>query len=295
MAIGAAWKGQLKISLVSIPVRGVSAATTGGGKISFNQLHAKCHSRIRYQKVCPIHGEIPNSEIVSGYEYAKDQYVVVDPDEIDKLRTESDSNLDVRAFVDVDELDPIYYSGKSYYLLPEGKGSDKPYQLIRQAMKSKKVCAIGQFVLSKREELMAVRAVDDLLVATALLYASQIKSASEIEFEPAKVHGSKPEVELTNQLIDSLTTDELALAEFHDDYTEKLKQLIDAKVEGREIVAAQPVREPEVINLMDALKKSLKRGSGNPAEKSSKRLPGIKAMRQASAARRTPRSKRKSG
>src|SRR6516165_4972582 len=121
------WKGFIKFNLVTVPVGAYSATARGEGEIHFNQLHSECHSRIKYKKTCPVHGEVPNDEIVSGYEYSKGQYVVVDPDELDKLRSADEKGITIQAFVKPDAIDPIYFSGKTYYLTPEGPVAQKPY------------------------------------------------------------------------------------------------------------------------------------------------------------------------
>jgi hypothetical protein len=148
MARYSSWKGYLKISLVSVPVKAYTA-TSSGASISLNQLHAACNSRIQYKKTCPIHGEVPSDEIVSGYEYTKGQYVVIDTDELEKLRTEKDRSINVNSFVPADKIDPIYQSGKNYYLLPDGPVGQKAYQLIHHAMLDKGVHAVAQVVHSR--------------------------------------------------------------------------------------------------------------------------------------------------
>src|SRR6185295_5295265 len=132
MAARSLWKGFLKLSLVSVPVKAYSTSSSGGGTITLNQLHAECNSRIQYKKTCPVHSEV--KDIVSGYEYAKDQYVVIDTDELDKLRTEDDKAIRVDVFVTPDAIDSTYLTGKSYYLVPEGPVGPKAYQVIYQAM-----------------------------------------------------------------------------------------------------------------------------------------------------------------
>src|SRR5262249_40436231 len=130
MAARSSWKGFLRFSLVSVPVKAYNATTSGGGEITLNQIHADCHSRIKYQKVCPVHGEVSGDAILSGYEFAKGQYVVVDPAEIEKLRPESDKAVQIDAFVSPATIDPIYQNGKTYYLVPDGPVAFKPYALL---------------------------------------------------------------------------------------------------------------------------------------------------------------------
>src|SRR5436190_8675840 len=174
MAGRSSWKGYLKISLVSVPVKAYTA-TSGGATVSLNQLHAGCNSRINYKKTCPIHGEVPTSEIVSGYEFTKGQYVVIDTEELEKLRTENDRSISVSTFIKSDSLDPVYHSGKNYYLLPDGPVGQKPYQLIRDVMEKQGVHAVAQVVISKKEELVLVRPLEKLLTMTVLNYAAEVK------------------------------------------------------------------------------------------------------------------------
>src|SRR5436190_21089996 len=119
MAARSAWKGFLKLSLVSVPVKAYTASAGSGGEIHLNQLHAECHSRIKYKKTCPIHGEVSQDEIVMGYEYSKDQYVVIDTAELEKLRTEDSKAITFQEFIEPDSLDPVYYRGTTYYLVPD--------------------------------------------------------------------------------------------------------------------------------------------------------------------------------
>jgi DNA end-binding protein Ku len=126
MAVRSCWKGFVRLSLVTVPVKAYTAAATGGGDIHLNQLHAQCHSRIHYKKVCPIHGEVSPDDIVSGYEYAKGRYVVIDPSELDKFRSAADKAITIHTFIAPQALDPVYQTDKSYYLVPDGPVGQKP-------------------------------------------------------------------------------------------------------------------------------------------------------------------------
>jgi DNA end-binding protein Ku len=265
----AAFQGQLRISLVSVPVKAFSASVAGSGQISFNQLHESCHRRIQYKKFCPIHGQVTADEIVSGYEYEKDKYVVVDAGEIEKLRTEKDRSVDIQSFVKLEQVDALYQSGKNYYLLPDGVAGQKPYQLIRQAMSAARVCGLAQVVISRREELVMIRPMDQLLVMTVLKYACEMRSPESFAGELVDAKGTKQEQELTAQLIKALTQKTFDLSDYHDKYEERLRELIEAKIEGKDIVAPPPTKaEPDVINLMDAIRKSMRRIKPAAAEKS---------------------------
>src|SRR5579871_6300548 len=130
MAPRSSWKGYLRLSLVSVPVQAINAMASEGGKIHLHLLHSKCHNRIRYEKVCPIHGEVPNDEIVHGYEHAKGQYVVIEDEDVDQLRSEADKAINIDTFVSPSEIDPLYFDGRTYYLLPDGPMGAKPYAVL---------------------------------------------------------------------------------------------------------------------------------------------------------------------
>jgi DNA end-binding protein Ku len=254
-----AWKGHLRLSLVAIPVRAYTASRSGQNPISLNQLHSECHIRIRYKKTCPVHGEVPANEIVMGYEFAKDEYVVIDPDELDQLRTEANKSINVAEFVPPQSIDPNHFSGRAYYLLPDGNVGDRPYALVRQAMSDKGLCAVGQVVITSREHLVAVRPLGKLLVMNLLEYASQIKQSDEFEDDAPEPALKKEELKLTGMLIEAMEQPTANLEQFQDVYYDKLQQLIDAKVSGQDVVSppesAPPVR---AINFIDALKASMK-------------------------------------
>src|SRR5688572_22999933 len=181
------WKGYLKLSLVSVPVRGYTA-NVAASDIRLNQLHSECHSRIRYQKTCPVHGEVPKEEIVSGYEYAKGEYVIIEPDELAKLKGERERAVTVDAVVSQHTIDPIYFTDKTYYLTPDGAVGQKPYALIQQCLADEELQAVGRAVLFGREELVLVRPVDRLLALTALKYEAEVSHPSALHEELEKPH-----------------------------------------------------------------------------------------------------------
>jgi DNA end-binding protein Ku len=272
MAARSFWKGFLRISLVSVPVRGYSA-TSASASIQLNQLHAECHNRIKYQKTCPIHGEVSKEEIVSGYEFAKGQYVVIEPEEIKKLRADSDQVISVDAIVGPDVISPLYYTDKTYYLLPEGDVAERPYALLHQCLGEDQLQAVARVVLYGRDELVVVRPVERLLAMTALKYEAEVRRPEGFGDElgdPGKLDAE--EISLTKTLLKSFAKRKFSLASYKDEYVERLRQLIEAKVEGKELVTPPAAKEPQVINLMDALKRSLAQagageGEGKPARK----------------------------
>lgn len=291
MALHAAWKGHLRISLVSLPVQAFT--TSAGSKsddISFNQLHETCHNRIRYKKVCPIHGEVPSSEIVSGYEFQKGQYVVLDRDELDAVRIQGDKAIDVATFVPLTSIDPALYAGQAYYLVPDGKMAQKTYGLIRQGLADEGVSAIGEVVISRKQKLVSIRAAEDFLVMDCLYYEGELRDREEIPTPSAS--GGKTtaaELKLLKSLVEGMSQESFDPSAFREDYNERVREVIEAKIAGKEVTAVRESKEPDVINLMDAIKKSLKMTTPAP------RAAGRKSRTTKGNGRSTKRPARKSG
>lgn len=252
----ASWKGHIRLSLVSIPVKAFTASASGK-EIRLNQLHEECKCRIKYQKVCPQHGEVSASEIVKGYEFSKDQYVVIDEDEIDGLRTESDRAINIESFVDPGLVDQRYLSGRTYYLAPDGPVGQKPYGLLLEAMKSESLCSIAQVVMHGREQLVMVRPLGKLIAMDILAFADQVKDPGDFESEVDETEYSDAELDLTKKLMEATTSEEFEIGKYKNVYHDRLKELIDAKIEGKEIIAPPEDQPEQVINLMDALKASV--------------------------------------
>lgn len=250
------WKGHIRLSLVSIPVKAFTANATGK-EIRLNQLHEECKSRIKYQKTCPQHGEISSSEIVKGYEFAKDQYVIIDEDELDDLRTESDRAINIDSFVAPQQVDMLHLTGKTYYLAPDGPVGQKPYQLLLEAMKGEELISVAQVVMHGREQLVMLRPLGKLICMEVLAFKDQVKNPADFEEEIEDAEYTQDELDLTKRLIEATKNEEFDIGNFENVYHDKLKELIEAKIEGKEIVA-MPEQQPEqVINLMDALKASV--------------------------------------
>jgi DNA end-binding protein Ku len=250
------WKGYLKLSFVSVPVKGYTA-NTGSDSVRLHQLHQACHSRIKYEKVCPVHGTVPNGEIVSAYEYADGQYVVIDPKELKALRARQERAVTIEAVVKAADVDPLYFTEKTYYLLPDGAVGQRPYALIQQSLADEHRCAIGRAVLYGREELVLLRPVEGLLSLTALKYDAEVTHAAALADELETPALQKTELELTHTLLKAFHRPKFDLTEYKDEYVESLTELIEAKVAGKKIVASSAAEEPPIINLMDALKKSV--------------------------------------
>jgi DNA end-binding protein Ku len=254
MPARATWKGYLKISLVTIPIK-VFPATDAGATISFNQLHAECRTRIQQKRWCPnCQKEVPNTDIVKGYEFEKGNYVVVEDEDIDKVRVESTRVINLEKFTDDTSIDPIYLE-RPYYLAPDGPVAAQAFAVVREGMAGK--AGIGKVALYGREYLVKVQPREKGLIMYTLRHAGEIRSMDaidELSHVPDKL---KPEeVKLARQVMSTFEGD-VDLKEYPDEYQEGLRQIIEAKVEGREIVTPEVEAPPKVVNLMDALRRSL--------------------------------------
>jgi DNA end-binding protein Ku len=256
MASRSVWKGFIRFSLVSVPVKAYAGAASGGG-VSLNQLHRECNSRVQYKKVCPTHGELKADDIVSGYQFDKDRYVVIEPDELDKLWRESDKAVNIESFVPCDAIEPRYYSGRTNFLVPDGPIALKPYGLLHRVMTQANRHGFAKVVLSGKEQLVLLRPVENLLAMSFLSYASEVKSLDEFRGEAPTIEVDPAELKLAKTLVDQLTVSEFDLSEYKDSYTENLTKLVQAKVKGEEIVSPPDEVAPQVANLMEALQKSV--------------------------------------
>jgi DNA end-binding protein Ku len=260
MAVRPTWKGYLKVSLVTIPVR-VYPATESAATISFNQLHAECQTRIQQKRWCPhCEREVTNAELAKGYEFEKGRYVVVSEEDIQKVRVESTRVIDLQQFTDETSIDPIYVD-RAYYLAPDGPMAGSAFSVMREGMVGK--AGIGKVALYGREYLVAIRPQKKGLVMYTLHHDAEIRSIDQIEelsSLPAKV---KPEeMKLAKQVIATFDG-ELNLKDYKDEYREGLRQIIDAKIAGEEIVAPEVQEPPKVVDLMEALRRSLDSVSGD--------------------------------
>src|SRR6476646_5318002 len=254
MAARPTWRGYLKISLVNIPVK-VFPATDTGATLSFNQLHAECQTRIQQKRWCPhCEREVPNTDIVKGYEFEKGRYVVMEEEDIEKVRVESTRVINLEKFTDADAIDDIYLE-RPYYLAPDGPVAKEAFAVIREGMQGK--AGIGKVALYGREYLVKVQPRERGLVMYTLRHAAEIRSMDaidELSDMPASV---KPdEVKLAKQVIGTFEGP-VDLTTMRDDYQVGLREIIDAKIEGREVVTPEVEAPPKVVNLMDALRKSL--------------------------------------
>jgi DNA end-binding protein Ku len=287
MSVRSCWKGFIKVSLVAVPVKAYPAGTSGGGDIHLHQLHAGCHCRVQYKKVCPVHGDIGTDAIVSGYEHTKDQYVVVATDELDQLRTTADHAVTIDRFIAPEALDLVYASGRSYYLVPDGPVGQKAYAVLHRAMVAEQRYGLAQVVLNRREQLVLVRPLERLLALTVLHYDVQITKPATFADEVTAAEVAPEELRLAQALVAAASVAQVDYACYRDAYTAKLTQVLEAKVAGKELVVPPAPEPSHVINLLDALRQSVAQAQENADSKMA--ATAKKASRPARRAGRAPK------
>jgi DNA end-binding protein Ku len=293
MAARSTWKGFLKVSLVSIPIK-VYPASESAAALSFNQLHDECRTRIQQKKWCPnCHREVANTELVKGYEFEKGRFVVLGDDDFAKVTTESTRVINLVQFADSRELDPIYFD-RAYYLAPDGPMASEAYAVMREGMQGK--TGIGKLALYGREYLVAVQPRDRGIVMFTLHHAAEIRGMEAIDELRTVPKAIKPdEAKLARQVIGSFDG-HLDLANFHDEYRDGLRAIIDAKIAGEEVVAKVPVEAPQnVVSLMDALRKSLDAVGSQPKKTAKADLGARKKASAAAPVAKVADRKRKAG
>jgi DNA end-binding protein Ku len=272
--------GTISFGLVSIPVKMYTAASSAG--VAFNMLHAKCGNRIKMQQFCPVCNEVVDrAGLVKGYEFAKEQYVRFTDEELKTLEGEASKVIDIAEFVPLPTVDPIYFE-KTYYLGPD-KGGEKAYRLLADAMAKADRVALAKFVMRGKESLVLVRPAQNGLMLHTMYFADEVRDFGEIDKgQSAKI--KEGELELAQRLIDELSHDEFKPDQYEDDYRVRVLELVNAKVEGKEVTAVGPeIQRAQVIDLMDALKQSLaKRASDTSAPLPKK--PPVKVARRDGAA-----------
>ena len=257
------WSGFLKLSLVTISVR-LYTATTEREKIHFHQIHEPSGERVRYQTVVPGIGPVERSEIVKGFEYEKNRYVTIDPDDLKKLKLETTDTIDIVEFVD--DLDPLFL-GAPYYLVPDGSVAEEGYRVIREALHQTGKIAVGQLVINGRERVVAIRPFENGLLANALMFEDEIRKPEDYFGSIGEAEIDEDQLAIMEQII-ARKTRKFEPKQFVDHYQQAVKELVEEKLQGR-LPAKAPERRPaQVINLMDALKRSLaaeEKGEGAPA------------------------------
>jgi len=269
----------VSFGLVSIPVR-LFSATEASRAISFNLLHKTCGSRLKQQYFC-VKEEVPvgREDMVKGYEFTKDQYVMFTPEELKAMEEVGTHTADITEFVPIDSVDPVYYD-KAYYLAPD-KGGAKPYALLSRALRDTKRCALGRWAARGKQYIVMIRPVDDGLVMQQLLYAGEVRSIKDIDIPKTEVRDA--ELKLAQQLIEQQAVDRFDPSAYKDDVRERIDAAIQKKVEGQEITLAEaPEPGGQVIDLMEALRASLEK---KPAKRAPAAVPAqpAKPARKAAA------------
>ena len=250
----AIWSGAISFGLVNVPIKLFTA--TSQKDVRFHQLHDKDGARIQQKRVCSKDGEeVPMEHIVKGYEVSRDKYVLITPEELDALDPKATRTIDILDFVDLDEIDPVYFDS-TYYMVPE-KGAGKAYALLLEAMRKSNKVAIARVVLRQKQHLVALRPLKNALSMETMLYADEVVSPETLEGLPEDVTVTDRELAMAQQLIDSLA-DDFKPERYKDDYRERVLEMIERKAEGQEIVVAEEEEEQApVVDLMAALEASL--------------------------------------
>jgi DNA end-binding protein Ku len=272
------WNGSLSFGLVTIPV-GLAPATTPKARasdVSFRTLHRECKTPIKQKRWCPTHErEVPNDEIVKGWEVSKGQFVIVEEADLEAIAQHDTSrSIDISRFVPLDQVDPLFFD-RTYFLTPSTAGAQRrPYVLLLEAMKETGMAAIGRMVIRGNENFCLIRPKGDALVLETLFLAEDVRSQAEIDEAVGETEVNEPELQLARQLIDGLVG-EFEPEALHSEYRDNLRQLLEAKLKGEEIAAPEPVPEAPVVDLMEALKQSVAAtksksaaGNGTKAKKS---------------------------
>jgi DNA end-binding protein Ku len=248
------WSGAISFGLVNVPVKLYSAVSPKD--VRFHQIDSKTNSRVRQKRVSSASGEeVPYEDIVKGYELRPDTYVTISPEELEGLDPKATKSIDIEDFVDLDQIDPVYYE-RPYYLVPD-KGGTKAYALLREAMEETNKVGIGRLVLRTKQYLAAIRPKDRVLILETMLFPDEVVPVDDLDVPGDEVEVSEREAKMARQLIDTLTTD-FDPGKYHDEYRERVLALIEQKAAGQEIVVEEAAEEPaRVVDLMAALEASL--------------------------------------
>ncbi|HET7808334.1 MAG TPA: Ku protein [Gaiellaceae bacterium] len=279
------WNGSLSFGLVTIPV-GLAPATAPKARasdVTFRTLHRECRTPIKQKRWCPVHDrEVPNEELVKGWEVSKGQFVIVEDGDLEAIAQRDTSRaIEISRFVPLDEVDPLFFD-RTYFLAPSSaEAQRKPYVLLLNAMKETGMGALGRMVIRGNENLVLVRPKGEALVLETLFLAADVRSQAEIDEAVEGIEVSEPELDLARQLIDSLVG-EWEPDALQSEYRENLREMLEAKLAGEEITAPEPVAEAPVVDLMEALRKSVaaskgRSSSGDGAKPAKKAAPRKKA------------------
>ncbi|UMZ75336.1 Ku protein [Natranaerofaba carboxydovora] len=248
------WKGALNFGLVNVPVKMHTA--TEKKSIKFKYLHKDCHAPVEYKRICSAcNKEISWDEIIKGYEYEPGRYVEIDEKELENIPDERSKTIEILDFVDLKDIDPVYYD-KTYYLSPQETG-ERAYLLLKKALENNSKVAICKVIIRSKESLACVRVYNDVLTLETMFYPDEVRDVGDITSFQSSVKVHDKELEMANKLIENLTS-EFDPGKYKDNYREALLELIRSKVEGKEIKTPKLEQEDKVVDLMEALKESVK-------------------------------------
>lgn len=247
------WKGAVNFGLINVPIKMYTA--TESKNISFKSLHKECNTPIKQKRFCPnCEKEVEYDDIVKGYEYQKDAYVIVEDEDLEAIPGEKTRTIDIVEFVNLEQIDPIFFD-KSYYLAPEDTGK-KAYRLLVNALEQTEKIALAKVVIRSRESLVSLRVYNGILVMETMHYPDEIRNSGEVPGTNFEINLTESEVNMAKQLIEGLATD-FNPEKYQDNYRTKLLEIIDSKVEGKEIKQVKEKPTGGVIDLMEALQASL--------------------------------------
>jgi DNA end-binding protein Ku len=255
------WNGSISFGLVNIPI-GLALATQRTD-VSFRTLHRECGTPIKQKRWCPHHErDVEPDELVKGWEVAKGEYVLVEESDLESVALQRSQSIDILRFVRLEDVDPVYFD-RTYYLAPAAAdAARRPYVLLLRAMQETGMAAVGKFVLWGKENLCLIRAQGDALALETLFFAEDVRAKTEIEEAVAAVDLKKPELQLAEQVIDSLVGD-WSIDDFENEYRRDLNAMLEAKLAGEQITRPEPVAETPVVDLMEALRRSVAEAQGS--------------------------------
>jgi len=283
----AIWNGHIRFSLVTIPIRLFSAIDTKE-TVSFNQLHKEDSGRVGYDKKCKKCGKsLTQQDIIKGYEYEPDKYVTIDQEDFDKVKIKSNKIIEIEGFVDSSEVHPTLYDAP-YFIGPDGEVASQPYALLNKTLKDSSKLAVGRIVIRDREDVVMLSSLDNGIVMYKLRYPNEVRKMSEVPLVNG-VAANKEQLKLAKTLVDSMTT-KLSEIDLSDRYQDAVKEMIKAKIEGKEIVSVEEEVTP-VVDMMKALKMSIEQAKKE--KKPMEKAKGVKKKEKTSA-KTTKTKKRKS-